>query len=124
MPSLATSRLSHAVRSMDLLKKLFDIARQRNRKIVLPEGEDERIIIAAARLASEKIASPILLGSAEELTRLAGQHTSRYPGSRLPTRAAMRDCKAMVRRSRASASSMTPSMATRLASETDLFRQA
>ena len=65
---------------MDLLKKLFDIARQRNRKIVLPEGEDERIIIAAARLASEKIASPILLGSAEELTRLAGQHSVSLSG--------------------------------------------
>ena len=47
---------------MDLLNKLFDIARQRNRKIVLPEGDDERIIAAAARLAREKIASPILLG--------------------------------------------------------------
>ena len=59
---------------MDLLNKLFDIARQRNRKIVLPEGDDERIIAAAARLAREKIASPILLGHAQEITRIAGQH--------------------------------------------------
>jgi phosphotransacetylase len=35
---------------MDLLNKLFDIARHRNRKIVLPEGDDGRIIAAAARL--------------------------------------------------------------------------
>src|SRR4029078_11177796 len=80
MPSLATSRLSHAVRSMDLLNKLFDIARHRNRKIVLPEGDDGRIIAAAARLAREGIASPILLGSAEEITRLAGQHNLSLAG--------------------------------------------
>ena len=35
---------------MELLDRLFDIARRRNRKIVLPEGDDPRIIQAAARL--------------------------------------------------------------------------
>src|SRR5262249_1328115 len=73
MPSLATSRLSHAVRSRGLVKRVFDIGGQRNRKIVLPEGDDERIIAAAARLAREKIASPILLGRTEEITRIAGE---------------------------------------------------
>ena len=41
---------------MDLLDRLFDIARRRNRKIVLPEGDDARIVAAAARLKAEKIA--------------------------------------------------------------------
>jgi len=50
---------------MDLLSKLFDIARQRQRKIVLPEGDDARIVEAALRLKSEKIARPILLGAKE-----------------------------------------------------------
>ncbi len=38
---------------MDLLDRLFDIARQRNRKIVLPEGDDARIVEAAARLRDQ-----------------------------------------------------------------------
>ena len=33
---------------MDLIDRLFDIARRRDRKIVLPEGEDARIVAAAA----------------------------------------------------------------------------
>src|SRR6476659_4626107 len=121
MPSLATSRLSHAVRRMDLLNKLFDIARQRNRKIVLPEGDDERIIAAAARLAREKIASPILLGSAEEITRLAGQHDLSLAGiaiadPRSDTR--LQSYGSALSRCR---ESMTPSMATRLVSKPIYF---
>ena len=34
---------------MDLLNRFFDIARRRNRKIVLPEGDDTRIIAASNR---------------------------------------------------------------------------
>ena len=48
---------------MDLLARLFDIARQRRRKIVLPEGDDARIVEAARRLKKENLAEPILLGA-------------------------------------------------------------
>jgi phosphate acetyltransferase len=48
---------------MTLLNRLFDIARRRDRKIVLPEGEDARIVAAAIRLKAEKLARPILLGN-------------------------------------------------------------
>lgn len=48
---------------MDLLGRLFDIARQRRRTIVLPEGEDERIVEAAKRLRAEKLAEPIVIGA-------------------------------------------------------------
>jgi phosphate acetyltransferase len=48
---------------MDLLSRLFDIARQRRRKIVLPEGDDPRIVEAAQRLREEKLAEPIVLGA-------------------------------------------------------------
>jgi phosphate acetyltransferase len=47
---------------MELLDRLFDIARRRNRKIVLPEGEDPRIVAAAVRLRDAKTATPILVG--------------------------------------------------------------
>lgn len=52
---------------MDLLDRLLDIARKRYRKIVLPEGEDARVIAAAARLKDEKIAEPILLGARDAI---------------------------------------------------------
>ena len=56
---------------MELLDRLFDIARRRYRKIVLPEGDDTRVIAAAARLKSEKIAQPILLGDAAAIEKAA-----------------------------------------------------
>jgi phosphate acetyltransferase len=48
---------------MDLLAALFHSARQHLRKIVLPEGEDERVLAAACQLRQEKTAIPILLGA-------------------------------------------------------------
>jgi phosphate acetyltransferase len=56
---------------MELLDQLFDIARRRNRKIVLPEGDDTRIITAAARLVDEKIGRPVLLGAIDVLGKIA-----------------------------------------------------
>ncbi len=52
---------------MDLLARLFDIARRRRRKIVLPEGEDARIVAAALRLRDEQLAQPILLGASDAI---------------------------------------------------------
>ncbi len=56
---------------MDLMARLFDIARRRYRKIVLPEGEDARVVAAALRLRDEKIAQPILLGNPDEIANVA-----------------------------------------------------
>jgi phosphate acetyltransferase len=56
---------------MELIERLFDIARKRHRAIVLPEGEDARIVAAAARLKIENIARPILLGAADAVAKIA-----------------------------------------------------
>jgi phosphate acetyltransferase len=56
---------------MELIDRLFDIARRGNRKIVLPEGDDARIVAAASRLKREKIARPILLGTADAVAKAA-----------------------------------------------------
>ena len=45
---------------MDVLERLFERARRKPRRIVLPEVEDERIVAAAERLQSERLAEPIL----------------------------------------------------------------
>ena len=101
---------SHAVRSMDLLGRLFDIARPRNRKIVLPEGEDERII-ARQRACKDELAQPILLGDAGAIATAAGGSVSRWTASTLAIRAAMRACTPTAPRLRDARETMTPAMA-------------
>ncbi len=54
---------------MDILDRFFNAARQRRRTVVLPEGEDPRVVTAARRLKDESLAEPILLGSPVNLSR-------------------------------------------------------
>ena len=52
---------------MDIVKALIEKAKGRNLSVVLPEGNDERIIQAARRLKDEGIAEPIVLGKPEKI---------------------------------------------------------
>lgn len=102
---------------MDLLGGLFDIARQRHRKIVLPEGDDVRVVTAAARLRNEKIAQPILLGARDAIEKIAGEAKVSLDGIETtePKRdARLHDYGVALATSR---DSMTPAMATRLAAK-------
>jgi phosphate acetyltransferase len=47
---------------MRLLSRLIRLAQRRRVRVVLPEGDDARIIAAARRLVEKKIATPVLLG--------------------------------------------------------------
>ncbi len=47
---------------MDAIESFIAAAKENPRRVVLPEGADERIISAAQRLADEGIATPVLLG--------------------------------------------------------------
>src|ERR687887_566030 len=58
---------------MDLFAELFDSARQHLRKVVLPEGEDERVLAAACHLRREKIAVPIVLGAEAAIAQSAAR---------------------------------------------------
>jgi len=55
---------------MSLIDGLVEKARARNAKVVLPEGDEPRILAAARRLVDERIAQPILLG-ADDAVRAA-----------------------------------------------------
>lgn len=46
----------------DFTSKLLSRARALNKRIVFPEGTDERVLAAAARLARERVVQPILVG--------------------------------------------------------------
>jgi phosphate acetyltransferase len=58
---------------MDLLAKVFNHARQHVRKVVLPEGDDPRVLVAACRLHEEKIAIPVVLGSEQTIAQSAAR---------------------------------------------------
>ena len=47
---------------MDFMTKMKDLARANVKTIVLPEGEEERNLTAAAKITQEGIANIILLG--------------------------------------------------------------
>lgn len=57
---------------MDFLATIRARAAENGRTIVLPEGEDERTLDAAARLAREGLAMPILLGSVDTIRTALG----------------------------------------------------
>lgn len=74
---------------MNTLEALFERARRRRRRIVLPETGDERIVAAARRLRDEGLAEP-LLPSPEQDPRLE-HYATLYPGNpRLARRALAR----------------------------------
>jgi len=60
---------------MDLLAELFHNARQRLRKVVLPEGEDERVLAAACHLRRERTAIPIVVGAKAAIEQSASRAT-------------------------------------------------
>jgi phosphate acetyltransferase len=53
--------------------QLTELARQANKRVVLPEGEEPRTIKAAAICAERGIARPVLLGNPDEIRRVAEQ---------------------------------------------------
>ena len=56
---------------MDIIEHLIERARSRPRTVVLPEGEDPRILLAARRLHDGGIARPMLIGERAALEAAA-----------------------------------------------------
>ena len=58
---------------MDIVEASLAAVRDRGLKVVLPEGEDERILRSAQQLSVRRLARPVLLGAAADvLARAAG----------------------------------------------------
>ena len=57
---------------MSLIDQFLEKAKTLKKRVVLPEGNDSRMVEAAARLAKEGIAQPIVLGVPDEVKELAG----------------------------------------------------
>jgi phosphate acetyltransferase len=58
---------------MDIIGAFKARAQGRNLSVVLPEGRDERIILAARRLKKEAVAEPIVLGSPQQIEAAAAR---------------------------------------------------
>jgi phosphate acetyltransferase len=57
---------------MSLIDGFIARAKEAPRRVVLPEGDDPQIVLAACRLAAEGIARPIVLGQPATVAALAG----------------------------------------------------
>lgn len=55
----------------NLLEQIKERAKAKNRTIVLCEGEDKRVIEAAAKITAEGVAKIVLIGNAEECGKVA-----------------------------------------------------
>jgi len=55
-----------------MITNFIEAAKARALSVVLPEGQDERVIAAARRMIDEGIAEPIVLGDAEAVKATAG----------------------------------------------------
>lgn len=56
---------------MDIIAKIRQKAKEKKKRVVLPEGEEERMIKAAKIILEEKIAEVTLLGDVDKIARLA-----------------------------------------------------
>lgn len=59
---------------MDIMQKLANDLKGKNRTIVFPEGTDQRIMGAAVRLNHDGLVQPVLLGNEDELNTVAAKH--------------------------------------------------
>ena len=65
---------------MDILLELQRKIKGSSTRVVFPEGEEERIVMAAARVAGQGIATPILLGREDDIKDLAAQKSLSLKG--------------------------------------------
>jgi phosphate acetyltransferase len=59
---------------VEIIARFLDSARSKNARVVLPDGHDDAVLVAARRLADERIARPILLGTVAQLTEAAARN--------------------------------------------------
>ena len=58
---------------MDIVARFIEAAKGRGQSVVLPEGHDERVLLAARRLTDEGIAEPIVLGEPARIEEAAAK---------------------------------------------------
>ena len=67
---------------MDIIARLVEAAKHGSRSVVLPEGNDQRVVAAARRLKDEGIAEPIVLGVPAQIAEACRQAAVSLDGIR------------------------------------------
>ncbi len=70
-------------RSREVLRSVMNKAKRQPKRIVFPEGNEERVLRAVQIMRDEEIADPILLGNEEEIRGLAGRIGVDLSGTRI-----------------------------------------
>jgi len=65
---------------MNIIESLREKAKNKKVKIVLPEGSEERVVLAAETIAKENIAAPILVGNKTVIEELAAKNSITLSG--------------------------------------------
>jgi phosphate acetyltransferase len=99
---------------MDIVEDFKAEARRTRRRIVLPEGEDTRILAAASNLVREGIARPILLGAAAAIAKEAERSSVSLAGIEIVDPAASERLPAYAARLAAGRERLSEGMALRL----------
>lgn len=68
---------------MELLAQIREKAAQREKTIVLPEGTEERTLLAVKGIVDNKIAHPVLLGDESEIKNLAAKYGANLSGAEI-----------------------------------------
>ena len=58
---------------MELMKQIWDKARNNKKTIVLPEGDEERTLVAAQKIVEEGLANICLVGNKEDIENKAAK---------------------------------------------------
>ena len=66
---------------MDFCSEILKKARELNRKIVLPEADDDRVLLAASKVLEDKGAGIILLGEKDEILAKARELSANLDGA-------------------------------------------
>jgi phosphate acetyltransferase len=99
---------------MDIVVSFKMAARKRTRRVVLPEGDDDRILQAAAILARDRIAIPVLLGGREIISEAARRSAVSLNGVEIVDPASSEQRPAYAASLCATRGRMSETMATRL----------
>ena len=59
--------------SYSIMRHIINQVRRRGKRIVFPEGDNEKVLRAAAQLVDQKICTPVLLGSKERIDGLVDE---------------------------------------------------
>lgn len=81
---------------MDLFTGLASKVKGQNKRVVFPEGEDERVLGAASRLKKDGLVEPVLLGNTAKINEVSAQNKFDLTGIEIIDPATYDDKQAMI----------------------------